>query len=307
VKKEKTVPTKKKVSSRVQRNRRIAALLAVVLGITTWYVFIGPGSRVVVPSLAGMTTKEAKAELEDLGLNLDIAEEEFSEDIPEGKVISSNPAGGGRVSPAGTVEVTISRGKERYAVPNLQGLKLDVAEGLIKENKLVVGKVIEEFSNEIPKGFIMRSAPAAGERIKRDSQIEIIVSKGIEQIGVADYKAKSGEQALNELTEAGFEVEIKYVFSEDLPIGAVISQTPGAGDMDKGSKVTLLVSKGSEYVFIPNIFSLAEAKAVAALKDLDLKVVVKKVGNKKVKVVTNVTPKVGAKVKRGSTVTITVG
>jgi serine/threonine protein kinase/beta-lactam-binding protein with PASTA domain len=307
VKKEKTVPTKKKVSSRVQRNRRIAALLAVVLGITTWYVFIGPGSRVVVPSLAGMTTKEAKAELEDLGLNLDIAEEEFSEDIPEGKVISSNPAGGGRVSPAGTVEVTISRGKERYVVPNLQGLKLDVAEGLIKENKLVVGKVIEEFSNEIPKGFIMRSAPAAGERIKRDSQIEIIVSKGIEQIGVADYKAKSGEQALNELTEAGFEVEIKYVFSEDLPIGAVISQTPGAGDMDKGSKVTLLVSKGSEYVFIPNIFSLAEAKAVAALKDLDLKVVVKKVGNKKVKVVTNVTPKVGAKVKRGSTVTITVG
>jgi serine/threonine-protein kinase len=109
-----------------------------------------------------MTTKEAKAELEDLGLNLDIAAEEFSEDIPEGKVISSNPAGGGRVSPAGTVEVTISRGKERYAVPNLQGLKLDVAEGLIKENKLVVGKVIEEFSSEIPKGFIMRSAPAAG-------------------------------------------------------------------------------------------------------------------------------------------------
>jgi len=307
VKKGKTVPTKKKVSSRVQRNRRIAALLAVVWGITLWYVFIGPGSRVVVPSLAGMTTKEAKAELEDLGLNLDIAAEEFSEDIPEGKVISSNPAGGGRVSPAGTVEVTISRGKERYAVPNLQGLKLDVAEGLIKENKLVVGKVIEEFSSEIPKGFIMRSAPAAGERIKRDSQVEIFVSKGIEQIGVANYKGKSGEQALNELTEAGFEVETKYVFSEDLPIGAVISQTPGAGEMDKGSKVILLVSKGSEYVFIPNIFSLTEEKAIAALKDLDLKVVVKKVGNKKVKVVTNVAPKVGAKVKRGSTVTITVG
>jgi serine/threonine-protein kinase len=153
----------------------------------------------------------------------------------------------------------------------------------------------------------MRSAPAAGERIKRDSQVEIFVSKGIEQIGVANYKGKSGEQALNELTEAGFEVETKYVFSEDLPIGAVISQTPGAGEMDKGSKVTLLVSKGSEFVFIPNIFSLTEEKAIAALKDLDLKVVVKKVGNKKVKVVTNVAPKVGAKVKRGSTVTITVG
>jgi serine/threonine-protein kinase len=69
----------------------------------------------------------------------------------------------------------------------------------------------------------------------------------------------------------------------------------------------LIVSKGPEYVFIPNVFALSEAKAVAALKDLELKVVVKKVGNKKTKVVTNIAPKVGSKVKRGSTVTITVG
>ena len=83
--------------------------------------------------------------------------------------------------------------------------------------------------------------------------------------------------------------------------------TPGAGNADKGSHVTLIISKGSEYVFIPNIFSLTQAKAVATLKDLDLKVNVKTVGKKKVKVVTNVSPKVGTKVKRGSTVTITVG
>ena len=69
----------------------------------------------------------------------------------------------------------------------------------------------------------------------------------------------------------------------------------------------MIVSKGTEFVFIPNVFALSEAKAVATLKDLDLKVVVKKVGNKKNKVVTNISPKVGSKVKRGSTVTITVG
>ena len=76
---------------------------------------------------------------------------------------------------------------------------------------------------------------------------------------------------------------------------------------DKGSTITLLVSKGSEFVFVPNVFSVSEVKAIAALKDLDLKASVKKVGNKKVKVVTNISPKVGTKVKRGSTVTITVG
>lgn len=308
VKKEKSSSiAKKALSKRVKRNRQIAALIAIALGIGIWYVIVGPGSKVIVPSLAGLTVKEATSELADLGLDLKVEREEFSEDIPENRVIKSSPAGGGRISPDGTVEVIISKGKERYIVPTLQGLKLEIAEGLISDNNLVVGEIVEEFSSEFPKGFIMRSSPAAGERIKRDSQVTLYLSKGVEQVGISSYQGKSGEQALNELTEAGFEVETKYVFSEDLPIGAVVSQIPSGGDIDKGSVVTLTVSKGSQYVFIPNVFSLSEAKAIDTLKDLDLKVVVKKVGNKKTKVVTNISPKVGDKVKRGSTVTITVG
>ena len=308
VKKEKSSSiAKKALSKRVKRNRQIAALIAIALGIGIWYVIVGPGSKVIVPSLAGLTVKEATSELADLGLDLKVEREEFSEDIPENRVINSSPAGGGRISPDGTVEVTISKGKERYIVPTLQGLKIEIAEGLISDNNLVVGEIIEEFSSEFPKGFIMRSSPAAGERIKRDSQVTLYLSKGVEQVGVSSYQGKSGEQALNELTEAGFEVETKYVFSEDLPIGAVVSQIPSGGDIDKGSVITLTVSKGSQFVFIPNVFSLSEAKAIDTLKDLDLKVVVKKVGNKKTKVVTNISPKVGDKVKRGSTVTITVG
>jgi len=308
VKKEKSSSIgKKALSKRIKRNRQIAALIAISLGIGIWYVIVGPGSKVIVPSLAGLTVREASSELADLGLDLRVEREEFNEDIPEDRVINSSPAGGGRISPDGTVEVTISKGKERYIVPTLQGLKIEIAEGLITDNNLVVGEVIEEFSSEFPKGFIMRSSPVAGERIKRDSQVTLYISKGIEQVGISSYQGKSGEQALNELTEAGFDVETKYVFSEDLPIGAVVSQLPRGGDIDKGSVITLTVSKGSEFVFIPNLFSLTQAKAVDTLKDLDLKVIIKKVGNKKIKVVTNISPKVGDKVKRGSTVTITVG
>ena len=308
VKKEKSSSIgKKALSKRIKRNRQIAALIAISLGIGIWYVIVGPGSKVIVPSLAGLTVREATSELADLGLDLKVEREEFNEDIPEDRVINSSPAGGGRISPDGTVEVTISKGKERYIVPTLQGLKIEIAEGLITDNKLVVGEVIEEFSSEFPKGFIMRSSPVAGERIKRDSQVTLYISKGIEQVGISSYQGKSGEQALNELTEAGFDVETKYVFSEDLPIGAVVSQLPRGGDIDKGSVITLTVSKGSEFVFIPNLFSLTQAKAVDTLKDLDLKVIIKKVGNKKIKVVTNISPKVGDKVKRGSSVTITVG
>ncbi|MFM8192135.1 MAG: Stk1 family PASTA domain-containing Ser/Thr kinase, partial [Actinomycetota bacterium] len=296
VKKEKTASTKKKVSARVQRNRRIAALIAVLIGVGVWYGLVGPGSKVVVPSLAGLTVKEATATLNDLGLNLEVATEEFSEDIPEGKIITSDPAGGGRVSPNGAVDVTLSKGKERYAVPTLQGLKQDIAEQQLKENKLVLGEVKEEYSTEFPKGFIMRSEPAAGERVKRESQVTIFISLGIEQIALSDYKGKSGEQALNELTEEGFEVKTKYVYSEDLPIGAVISQTPGAGDADKGSTITLLVSKGSEFVTIPNIKLLKAGEAVRVLEDLGLKIKKPTIRNWEKKLVKTISPAVGTKV-----------
>lgn len=297
----------KAVSPRVKRNRKIAALVTLILVFSSWYIWVGPGSKIVVPSLAGFTIKDARSELSELGLALDVGSEEFSEDVSEGRIIKSSPAGGGRVDEGGLITVVVSKGKERFLIPDLTGLKPDVAQGLIEDNKLVIGEIVEEFSSDYRKGRILRTSPAKGERVKRDTPLTLFVSKGIEQISLSDYKGKSGEQALNELVEAGFEVKTQYIFSEDLPAGAVISQNPGDGEADKGSTITLIVSKGTEFVFIPNVFALNEEKAVAALEDLELKVVVKKIGNKKTKVVTNIAPKVGSKVKRGSTVTITVG
>ena len=298
---------KKKSSPRVNRNRKIATLLALILGVAAWYIAAGPGAKVVVPSLAGATLKQATKELSDLGLAINVKSEEFSEEIPQGKIISSKPAGGGRIAPSGTVDVFISKGPERFDVPDLTGLDQASAEKALTSNSLTLGDSTSEFSSQVPAGFVVRSNPAAGASVKRNTLVSLVISKGIQQVSIADYKGKVSDQALNELSDAGFDVKQQFVYSEDLPAGVVISQTPGAGNADKGSHVTLIISKGSEYVFIPNLFSLTQAKAVATLKDLDLKVNVKTVGKKKVKVVTNVSPKVGTKVKRGSTVTITVG
>ncbi len=308
MKRESTTKTsKKKVSARVRRNRRVALGVLIIGFLGAWYTFLGPGSKIVVPSLAGLTVNEAKKDLSDLGLTLRIGSEEFSEDIPEGRIIKSDPAGGGRISENGEVIVFTSKGKERILVPSLLGLSSEDAQKLIEKNNLFVGEISEEFSSDFAKGLIIRTIPANGERVKRDTQVSLVVSKGVESIAIADYRGKSGEQALNELVEAGFDVDSKYVFSEDLPAGAVVSQSPAQGEADKGSLITLTVSKGTEYVFIPNIFALNEKKAIAALEDLELKVEVKRVGNKKEKVVTNISPKVGSKVKRGSKVAITVG
>ena len=299
---------KQRASKRVRRNRKVALVLAIALGIGGWYTLVGPGSRIVVPSTVGGSYDEAISALTPLGLTNVIIEKRFDEEITAGTIIESNPPGGGRVETGGEVTLVISKGAERYSIATLVGLTLQAAAAEITKSPLTVGTTSEIYSNKIPKGLVVSSDPKAGAKVKRDSAVNIVVSKGVETIALASYVGKSGEQALNELTDAGFNVESTYVFDESALTGSVISQSP-AGNIDapKSSTVTLIVSKGSQYVYIPNVFSLEESKAVKALKDLELKVIVKKLGVKKIKKVTNISPQVGSKVKRGSTVTITVG
>jgi serine/threonine-protein kinase len=302
------VAKRKKISKRVKRNRYIALGLAVSLGAFGWYALIGPGSRVVVPSTVGATQEEVQAALDPLGLTFVIAEKRYSEDISEGRVIESSPEGGGRLEQGGSVNLVISKGPERYLIPKLAGLTPAAAANVLAKLPLNVAPIVEEFNETIPNGYVIDSLPASGTQVKRSASVTIRVSKGIEQIALASYVGKSSDQALNELSEAGFVVTSEYGFSETRLAGEVISQKPEGGkSINKGSGVALLISKGSQYAYIPNLFSIEEAKAVQTLKELELKVVVKKIGKKAVKKVTAISPKVGSKVKRGSTVTITVG
>lgn len=299
---------KHRASKRVRRNRKVALVLAIALGIGGWYTLVGPGSRIVVPSTVGASYDEAISALTPLGLTNVIIEKRFDEEIAAGKIIESNPPGGGRVDTGGEVTLVISKGAERYTIASLVGLTPQAAAATITKSPLTVGETSEIFSNKIPKGFVISTDPEAGAKVKRDSVVNIVVSKGVETIALASYVGKSGEQALNELTDAGFNVESTYAFDEKALSGSVISQSPaGNSDAPKSSTITLIVSKGSQFVYIPNVFSLEELKAVRTLKDLELKVIVKKLGVKKIKKVTNISPQVGGKVKRGSTVTITVG
>ena len=299
---------KKKASKRVRRNRKVAIILAIALGIGGWYTLVGPGSRVVVPSVVGGTYEQALSTLTPLGLTTVILEKRFDEDIAKGAIIETSPPGGGRVESGGEVKLIVSKGPERYIIPSVAGLTPEAATNALEKFPLIVGANTEVFNKEIPKGFVISASPESGTEVKRDTPVSLVISKGVETVALVSYSGKSGEQALNELNDLGFNVESTYAFNERVLSGVVISQTPTGVDVaPKGSTVTLIISKGSQYVFIPNVFSLDQIKATQALQDLQLKVVVKKLGTKKVKKVTNISPKVGSKVKRGSVVTITVG
>lgn len=300
---------RRRVSKRVRRNRIIALTLAISVGIAGWWIVLGPGSKVPVPSVVGASVDKATSLVSPLGLKIEVADRVYSEEVPEGLVISSNPGGGEKLEPAGTVKITVSKGPERYVVPLLIGLTPEAAVNAIARFPLATGTITEVFNSEVPKGFVISADPAPGTQVRRDAAINLVVSKGIETLALASFVGKIGEEALTELTDAGFDVSVTYAFDEKVIPGGVISQTPAAGDVPKGAKIELVVSKGSAYTIIPTlgIIGQTQAKATQILKDLGLDVKVKTLGATKNKKVINVSPKAGTKVKRGSTVTITVG
>ena len=298
---EDSVRTKKrKVSRRVKRNRIIALLilLGVIFG---GYQLLGVG-KISVPSLVGMSQNEAKEALSNIGLLSEVVEEVFSEDIAQGKVIASSPGGGGRISPAGTVGLVLSKGQERIEIPVISNLTPDLATQKISALGLTIGDINEVFDMKVESGFVIGTDPKSGEKVKRNSVVNIVVSKGVEKIALISYVGKGGDEALSELTNSGFDVKVVYKFSDKVFKGQVVSQSPEISDaIGLGSKIELVLSKGPEFVFVPNVLGKNKNDASLDLENLGLKVVTKGTGK-----VNNISPAIGTKVKQGAVITLTL-
>jgi serine/threonine-protein kinase len=149
------IAKRKRASKRVRRNRKIALTLAVGAGVLGWYLLVGPGSRVVVPSTIGATQSEVTAALNPLGLTSVVSTQQFSEDIAQGLVIQSIPQGGGRIDQGGVVKLVISKGPERYVLPSIAGLTPDAASKVLTKLPLTLQANSEEFSAKVPKGYVI--------------------------------------------------------------------------------------------------------------------------------------------------------
>ena len=118
----------------------------------------------------------------------------------------------------------------------------------------------------------------------------------------------SSLDALRYLVEdEGFEVTTEEEFSDTVPKGRVISQSPNSGTGFRGDLITLVVSKGPELITIPQVKGHTTGAAKAELEALGFKVKVKKsflyVG---AGYVVGVSPGEGAAVPKGSTVELSV-
>src|SRR6185437_4270158 len=107
--------------SHTGRNAAIVILVAaLVLGIAGWYVGAGPGSKIPTPNVLRQSQAAAQKALEAKGLGSKPVQV-FSETVSAGLVAMTDPAPGKPVSKHGTVTLQVSKGPERYPVPQIVG------------------------------------------------------------------------------------------------------------------------------------------------------------------------------------------
>ncbi|WP_089221886.1 Stk1 family PASTA domain-containing Ser/Thr kinase [Actinacidiphila glaucinigra] len=206
-------------------------------GTVTITVSKGP-ERVTVPGVVGDELAEARRRLKAAGLSPGTVSREFSDEVPQGRVISTDPGSGASRRPDSAVSLVVSKGVPVDA-PDLLGQPLADARRQLEEAGLRV-KVDPRrvFSDQADEGAVAGQTPGANTRLAAGDTVTLTVSKGQEMIGVPDVEGLDVDEAKAKLEDAGFDVRVIQFFFT----GQVNNQSPAGGtEAPKGSTITLWV------------------------------------------------------------------
>lgn len=134
-----------------------------------------------VPSVVGMNYNSERslveATLENAGYELGVVHEVES-DAEVGEIISQDPGFGSDLKKGSKVDITISKGTDKVAVPPLTGLTLDKAREALEKAGLHMGQPKYEESTVYAKNIVIGSSPGEGTKVEKGSTVIITVSKG---------------------------------------------------------------------------------------------------------------------------------
>ncbi len=280
-------------------------LLAAAAGAGAWW--FGEGRFVAAPGVVNLSARAAEARVEAAGLTFDVGGQAYSETIPPGSVVRTDPAGGENVTRDGTVTAILSRGPERHPVPALTGLTLDEAQSSIADSALSYGEATYRYSERVARGVVLRSDPVAATRLRRSGVVDLVLSRGPRPIKVADFTGKDADEATQALEKLGFKVTATSENNDTVEEGDVISQSPDDGRLFRDDPVELVVSKGPVLVDVPSVVSRSTEAATSLLEAQGFEVRTERVDVYiGLGVVVRQSPGGGDRSPRGSTVTLYV-
>ncbi|PSK96891.1 serine/threonine-protein kinase [Murinocardiopsis flavida] len=191
----------------------------------------GP-QNVPMPDVVGESAGDARKTLEDAGIT-DIKEKkEESFDQPSGTVLSTDPPAEEEADREGTVTLSVAAG---FEAPKVVGMKEGDARSALEDSKLKVD-VVQESSDDVAKGQVMKQDPKAGGKVDSGDTVTITVSTGPEQVKIPDIRGMKVGAAKKKLEDLGFKVKVNRV------IGDRVGEFNPKGEAKKGAEVEIWTS-----------------------------------------------------------------
>lgn len=238
-------------------NKIISALLGVVLAlVVAAVIFIfhinnsGKPETVKMPDVINLDSKLAIKMLADNGLNSTISEYKNSDDIPEGRVISASIDEGTNLKKGYNIKLILSKGSQNKVVPDLLGMDLEKAKDEVINAGFIMGKITPDYSDK-EIGQIIEQAPDKDKKLPLGSIIDVKVSKGkkLDKVLVPPLASLTLRKADSTLARLGLKMgSTEYEYSDDFQKGHVISNSLVGKEVDPGTTVNVIVSKGPEQI-----------------------------------------------------------
>lgn len=178
----------KKSPNKSRKRLKIALAILILILVTQIFIFAkfflgGPGNKegqISAPDLYNLTLDEAQRSLDKLNLNIRVnIEDEYSNEVEKGKIISQQPMSGATLQEGDTVTLVLSKGPIKGYIPNVVGLTLGEAENILKENKLSLGNIKYEYSDTYNNGIVIAQDPKSGSESNQEwGTVNVVVSKG---------------------------------------------------------------------------------------------------------------------------------
>ena len=163
--------------------------------------------------------------------------------------------------------------EEMVVMPNVVGIDASAARSALVKEGLIPELTYEE-SDKFTVGIVMRTSVEEGTQVPVGTTVVLTVC-GNSGSKIPSVVGLTKDEAVDLLTEAGFNVNIAEASSEEVEAGYVISQDPeGDVQADGGSYVTITVSVGPDMtgkVEMPRILGMTEQEARNTLNAFGLK------------------------------------
>jgi beta-lactam-binding protein with PASTA domain len=226
-----------------------------------------------VPDLVGRPLAEARQLLDNGGLQMRVRGVDSERPLDE--VLRMEPAPGTKVDANAVVVLTVSRGVERVAVPDVERLAATEAADVLREAGLE--PETRQVSSDEPEGTVVAQSPTAEEEVAPGTEVVLDVAEAratepppttteAATVRVPSLVGMRAAAARERLRGFGLRLTQRPVQSSR-PAGEVVRQSPGAGaELREGGIVTLRVSTGPATIAVPDVVGLSES---AAIRDLE--------------------------------------